>query len=269
MADDGLIAAYLRELDFSVARLADAAEIVAEAEDHLLEAADRLVRDGRSRTDAEAEAVARFGSAALIARICAMEAKRGASVPTTRTRAAGLTALLTPVLVVIGQYLNVTVDRGFVHGIGVMLLTATIPAFLVAIWGLRARHGGLGQLGKIAIVCAVVSPLLSFVAGYYGPVAAMGLLGLAVIVLVIEMLRANVLPVVPLVLLATGPCAVLALVVGITATGGDAGDVAAYPMLLTVVGYLWLGWYLWRERAVDTTRLRRPPSMRRFSPATK
>ncbi len=35
MADDGLIAAYLRELDYSVARLPDRTEIVAEAEDNL------------------------------------------------------------------------------------------------------------------------------------------------------------------------------------------------------------------------------------------
>jgi hypothetical protein len=258
MADDGVIAAYLRELDYSVARLPDAADIVAEAEDHLYEAADRFVGAGRSRTDAEAEAVARFGSAALIARTCVIEAKRGASVPTTRTRAAGLAAVLIPVLLVVGQYLNVTFDRGFVHGIGVISLTAAIPAFVFALWGLRARHGGLGQLGKIAIVSAVISPILSFFARYVGVFAAMGLLGLAVIVLVVEMLRANVLPVVPLVLIATGPVGVLAAVVGITAADGDAGGAWFYPMLLTAVGYLWLGWYLWREPAVDATRRHGP-----------
>src|SRR5437763_8131329 len=94
---------------------------------------------------------------------------------------------------------------------------------------------------------------LSFVSNYAAVFAAIGLLGLAVIVLVVEMLRANVLPVVPLVLVATGPVAVLAVIVGITATGGDAGDVWAYPMLLTAVGYVSLGWYLWREPAVDAT----------------
>jgi len=255
MAHDGLIAAYLRELDFSVARLPDAADIVAEAEDHLYETADRLVAEGRSRSDAEAEAVARFGSAALVARICVIEAKRGASVPTNRTRAAGLAALLTPVLLVVGQYLNVNVpvDRGAVHGIGVVVMTATIPAFLFGLWGLRARHGGLGQLGKIAIVCAVISPFLVFPFAYYGLFAGMVLLGLAVVVLVVEMLRANVLPVAPVVLLATGPVGVLAVVVGITAAGGDAGHVWFLPMLLTVVGFAWLGWYLWREPAVDAT----------------
>lgn len=257
MADDGLIAAYLRELDYSVASLPDRPDIVAEAEDHLCEAAERLVRQGRGRAEAEAEATARFGSAALVARICVIEAKRGASVPTTRTRAAGLAALLTPVLLIGGQYLNLTVDRGFGHGIGVMLLTAAIPAFLFVLWGLRARHGGLGQLGKIALVAALVAPFVA-IAGYAGLFAGMGLLSLAVIVLVIEMLRANVLPVVPLVMLAAGPVGTLAVVVAITATGGDAGDFWAYPMLLTAAGYVWLGWFLWREPAVDTDRGRRP-----------
>jgi hypothetical protein len=255
MADDGLIAAYVRELDYSVTRLPDRADIVAEAEDHLRETADRLVVDGRSRADAEAEAVARFGSAALIARICVVEAKRGASVPTTRTRAAGMAAILTPVLLLVGQYLNVNVpvDRGAVHGIGVALLTATIPAFVFGLWGLRARHGGLGPLGKIAMVCAIVSPFLVFPAGYYGLFAGMMLLGLSVVVLVVEMLRANVLPVVPLVLVAAGPVGVLAVVVGVTVAGGDAGTVSAYPMVLTALGYVGLGWYLWREPAVDAT----------------
>jgi len=259
MADDGVIAAYLRELDYSVARLPDAADIVAEAEDHLNEAADRLVTEGRSRAEAETEATARFGSAALVARICVIEAKRGAAVPTTRTRAAGLAAILTPILLVVGQYINVTTDRGFVHGIGVAMLTTAIPAFVFGLWGLRTRHGGLGQLGKAAIVAAVVSPFLSFVAGYYGVFAAMGVLGLSVVVLVVEMLRGNVLPVVPLVLVAAGPIGVLLLGMGITAAGGDAGDVLAYPMICTVMGYVWLGWYLWREPAVDATYRRHDP----------
>ena len=253
MADDGLISAYLRELEYSLARLPDRADIVAEAEDHLCEVAGRLVRDGRTPAEAEAAAIARFGSAALISRICVIEAKRGASVPTTRTRAAGLAALLTPMLLIVGQYVNVSVDRGFVHGIGVLLLTAAVPAFIYGLWGLRARHGGLGQLGKIAMVCAIVSPFLVVVSGYYGVFTAMGLLTLAVVVLVIEMLRANVLPVTPLVLLAAGPVGVIALVAGITAAGGDAGDVAAYPMLLTTIGFVWLGWHLWSEQPVDST----------------
>jgi hypothetical protein len=253
MADDGLIAAYLRELDYSVAALSDRADLVAEAEDHLREVADRLKRDGRTSAEAEAEAIARFGSAALVARICVIEAKRGAAVPTNRTRAAGLAALLTPILLGVGQYLNVTVDRGFVHGIGVVSLTAAIPAFVFGLWGLRARHGGLGRFGKMAIAAAVISPLLSF-AGYYGLFAAIGLLALSVIVLVVEMLRANVLPVAPLVLLAAGPIAMTAILAGAELLGGDAGEIVVYSMLPTVVGFVWLGWHLWSEPAVDGSR---------------
>jgi hypothetical protein len=157
----------------------------------------------------------------------------------------------------VGQYLNVNVpsDRGPVHGVGVALLVATIPAFLFGLWGMRARHGGLGRLGKIAIVCALASPFVAFPAVYAVQLfGGMALLGIAVVVLVVEMLRANVLPVVPLVLVAAGPVAVLVLALGVTAAGGDAGAIWAYPMLLTGLGYLWLGWYLWREPAVDTHR---------------
>lgn len=251
MADDGLIAAYLREFDYSVAALSDRVDLVAEAEDHLREAAERLIRDGRTPSEAEAEAVARFGSASLVARTCVLEAKRGVAVPTNRTRAAGLAALFTPILIGVGQYLNATVDRGFVHGIGVVSLTAAIPAFVFGLWGLRSRHGGLGRLGKIAIAAAVMSPLLSFVAGYYGLFAAIVLLALSVIVLVVGMLRANVLPVTPLVLLAAGPIAATALLAGAELMGDDAGGIVVYATLPTVVGFTWLGWYLWREPAVD------------------
>lgn len=160
--------------------------------------------------------------------------------------------MLTPILLVVGQYLNVTFpsDRGAVHGVGVALLVAAIPAFVFGLWGLRARHGGLGRLGRVAITAACASPFAVFVPGY-GLFVAMGLLGSAVVVLCVAMLHANVLPVVPLVLVAIGPMAVLALVVGISATGGDAGSVWAHPMLLTAAGFVWLGWFLWGELAVD------------------
>src|SRR5438093_1608263 len=129
MADDGLIAAYLRELRSSVARLADADDIVAEAEDHLLEAVERLTAAGRSSVEAEAEAIGRFGSAALVARICVVQAKQGAAVPTTRTRQAGLAAVLAPLLLAFGQWGNVRIDRGAGHGVAVAMLTLSFPAF--------------------------------------------------------------------------------------------------------------------------------------------
>jgi hypothetical protein len=50
VAGDGLIAAHLAELRYSVARLPDADDIVAEAADHLLEAVERL-SDRRHATE--------------------------------------------------------------------------------------------------------------------------------------------------------------------------------------------------------------------------
>lgn len=267
MANHGVIAAYLGELRFSVARLPDVDDIVAEAEDHLLEAADRLLAAGHSMAEAQTEAVARFGSAALVARICMTQAKQGAAVPTTRTRWAGLAAALSPLLLAFGQWGNVTVDRGAAHGIAVAMLTFAFPAFAFGLWGLRARHGGLGRLGRAALVLAFVAPVVSLAAEWAAPVVLIPLVSVAVVVFAVEMLRASVLPVAPLALLAAG--AVVALVetaVGavVTAGGGDAGHPHALlvflPLALIATSFVWLGWCLWSEPAADRGRVRPLPA---------
>jgi hypothetical protein len=255
VAGDDLIAAYLRELRFSVARLPDADDIVAEAEDHLLEAVERM-DDGRPRAELEAEALARFGSAQLVARICIVESKRGAAVPTTKTRYAGLALLAAPVLALVGEIGNETTQhpKTWVHGFLVFVLGLSLPALLFGLWGLRRRNGGLGRLGLVALILAFVSPVLSLAAGWGAHVALAGLLAFALLVLAVEMIRAQVLPVVPLVLLVIG--AVATLVVALLASPVEAvGDsfveslaIASAPLL---VGFVWLGWFLWREPAVD------------------
>lgn len=261
MADDGLIAAYLRELRFSVARLADADDIVAEAEDHLLEAVDRLIAAGRDAGDAASEAIARFGSAELVARICITQAKQGASVPTTRTRDAGLAAVLAPLLLTFGQAGNVTIDRGGMHGLAVAMLTFSFPAFVFGLWGLRARHGGLGRLGRVALVLVIISPPVSLLtAGWGAPFVFIPMVAVAQVVFAVEMLRSSVLPVTPLALFAAGGVTALVEIAAagiVTAAGGDAGQVTyllAVPLSLTAVGFAWLGWRLWREPAADHGR---------------
>jgi hypothetical protein len=258
MADDGLIAAYLRELRFSVARLADAEDIVAEAEDHLLEVVAELTASGRSAREAESEAIARFGSAALVSRTCITQAKQGVSVPTTRTRYAGLAAVIAPVLVLAGQWGNAATDRGSLHGLAVTMLTLSFPAFVFGLWGLRARHGGLGQLGRAALVLVLVAPPVSLVtAGWGAPFVFIPMVAIAQVVFAVEMLRASVLPVTPLALFAAGGGAALAEMVAaaaVTTAGGDAGHVSyllALPLALTAAGFAWLGWHLWHEPAAD------------------
>ncbi len=264
MADDRLIAAYLRELRFSVAKLADADDIVEEAEDHLLEAVERLVADGRTPAEAEAEAVARFGSAALVAKVCISESTKGAAVPTTKTRLAGCALLLAPILLVVGEWGNEATDNtGGMHGTAVVVLGLAFPALIFGLWGLRARHGGLGRLGRAAFVLAALSPILSLAAAYGAAALLILLLAIALLVFGVEMLRASVLPVAPLTLVITGPIVVMVdfvVALVITIGGGDAGNMpvvyVVVPVLLAAVGLAWLGWHLSQETAVDGARAR-------------
>jgi hypothetical protein len=255
VAGDGLIAAYLTELRHFVARLPDADAIVAEALDHLLEAADRL-SEGRTRHEAEAEAVARFGSAALVARICITESKRGAAVPTTRTRYAGLALFAAPLLALVGEIGNEATQhpKTGIHGFFVVVLLLSVPALFFGLWGLRRRNGGLGRVGLAALVLAFASPVLSMAAGWGAIVAFAALMAIAICVLAVEMIRAQILPVVPVALLVVGAVGILVVTLA-TFVVDVAHDnwielvaVAGAPL---VTGLLWLGWYLWQERAVD------------------
>jgi hypothetical protein len=259
MADDGLIPAYLRELRFSVARLDDADDIVAEAEDHLLEVVDRLVAEGHTVHEAEAEAVTRFGSAALVAKVCISESTKGAAVPTVKTRLAGFALLLAPFLVLFGEWGNEATDNtGGMHGTAVFVLCLAFPALIFGLWGLRTRHGGLGRLGRTALIVAILSPILAHAAAYAAILLFAVLVELAILVFCVEMLRASVLPVAPLTVMIAGPIAVLALgVVMLVASiaGADAGQwpAAVYlsPIALTAVGLGWVGWHLSQETPVD------------------
>jgi len=260
MADDRLIMAYLRELHYSVQGLPDADEIVEESEDHLLEAADELVQAGRTRAEAEAEAIARFGSAELVARVCRSEARRGASVPTTRTRRAGLALALAPLALILGAIGNAAVRRGNLHGLALFFEVAAFPLFVFGLWGLRTRHGGLGRIGRAAFVLAAASPVLAIPAAYGWAYLFALLVGIAVIMFVVELLRASVLPVVPLLFLAAGPVTYLVVAIGLAIAVGDAGAVGQGLFLslsLSGIGLVWLGWILWREPAVDAPGGRR------------
>jgi hypothetical protein len=249
VAGDDLITAYLRELRASVAHLRDADDMVAEAEDHLRETADRL-RDGRTEAEAAAEAVARFGSAAYLAKVCTSESKRGAAVPTRRTRYAGLVLFLAPVMLVVGTIGNYSTGKTWVHGMWVFLSALSLPALLYGLWGLRKRHGGLGRAGLVALVVAIVAAPVSMLFSYIGLLVFPVLLGLAIVVFAVEMLRARILPVVPLVLLGASPLLVFALIPVSRAVTNEWYTFAG-ALAPVVVALMWLGWVMWREPAVD------------------
>ena len=136
MAGGSLIDAYLSELRYSAAKLRDIDDVLLEIEDHLVTSVDAAMARGVSRDEAESHALARFGSPQLVARVFVEEANRGGAVSTTVTRRAGVAAMIAPVLGVVGEIGNETIDRGPLHGVAVALIVAGFAMFVVALWGL-------------------------------------------------------------------------------------------------------------------------------------
>lgn len=167
MADYELIDAYLGELRSSLGTFDDATAVFEETEDHLFEAVSHLEAAGMARQDAQALALARYGSAAFVARVCMTESRKGAAVSTTFTRRAGIAAAITPLLLVLGIIGN-TVFWGENQGLGGtlhgassgLLLPLGLSCFLLGLLGLRARHRGLGRLGTAALVLVIATPFL-------------------------------------------------------------------------------------------------------------
>lgn len=258
MAGYDLIDAYLSELRVSLGSFAAADTVLEEAEDHLLEAVEHLEAGRLSCRDAQVQALARFGSAALVSKVCVTESRKGAAVSTTFTRRAGLIATITPVLLLVGLVGNQTFRqykegmRGTLHGMSSgFLIPLGLCAFLIGLLGLRARHRGLGRLGTAAFVTVLAAPFMAAPFGWGAHVVAILVLGVAVILLGIGMLRAGVLPVAPLLLLIAGP--VLMMLIGILVVLASVANdwVMFTPLLLTLFATSWLGWHQWNEPALD------------------
>lgn len=251
MAEPRLIGAFLAELRYSAARLSDIDDVVAEVEDHLLASLEAGIAHGRSPAEAEAEALARFGSAPLVARVYIEEAQRGGAVSTQLTRRAGLAAMLAPPLTVVGAVGNAAIDRGALHGAALTLLVAAFAAFALALWGVRKRHGGLGGWGRAAGWLFVASPVIALPFGW-GAGAAFAFVQLAVVALLgIGMLRARILPVPAVGLFTLAPTATMVVAAALTAAGIDAAPYAPIGAAAFAAGLAWIGWALWREPALD------------------
>ncbi|HVM08871.1 MAG TPA: hypothetical protein VM345_10425 [Acidimicrobiales bacterium] len=253
MAESRMIEAYLTELRRSVDKLADADDIVDEAADHLYTAFDRLIASGLAAGDAEAHVVARFGSASLVAKVFAEEAKRGGAVSTTLTRRAGMTAMATVPLFIIGGIGNelVPAGRGPVHAAFVTMIVAGFAAFAVGLWGLRRRHGGLGRVGRVAFWWFVLSPGLALPAGYGALVVLVAEWLLIMSLLGVGMIRARVLPAAAVGLFTMSPVVALAIAGGATIAGIDAAEYFMVLLAPVALGFTWLGWAMSREPALD------------------
>jgi hypothetical protein len=150
----------------------------------------------------------------------------------------------------VGTIGNYSTGKTFVHGLLVFLSVLSVPALLFGLWGLRRRHGGLGRVGLLAFGLAIAAVPVSFVGAYGAFIAAPLFLSVALLVFAVEMLRAQVLPVVPLVLLASAPVALLLGAAVPAVVPGDA-RLLALALVPVTVAFMWLGWVMWREPAVD------------------
>lgn len=251
MGEPGLIDAYLVELGYSVARLPDRDDIVAETEDHLRSAVERFVTDGVSTAQAEQQALARFGSAALVSRVFMEEAKRGAAVSTQLTRRAGIAAMAAPVVAAVGQAGNITIERGAAHGVAVGLLVVAFGLFGLALWGMRLRHGGLGRLGHVALGLFIASPLIAAPFAWGAPVVFAIVQLIVLSLLGVGMLRARILPPGGVALLTLAPNATVVTAVSLSSADIDAKPFVIVGLGLCALGLAWVGWAMWREPALD------------------
>ena len=246
----GPIDSYLKGLRDSLGSRPDADDIVAEAEDHLRETAGRLIRS-MDQTEAESAAVERYGDVAVICRGFAAEGK-GVAMPSKLSRSAGIAAVLIPLTVLVGAVINEAVPRGFVHGIGVMLLVSAFPLATLFFAGLWHRHGGaLGRSGKIALGLLIAAPFLSAPFSWGAPVAFAFFLAVASTMLALGVARAGMLPAAPAVLLAIGPAFTVAVGAAGAYLGFDGGLYMPFGLAPLAIGLLWLGLAMARENPVE------------------
>ena len=251
MAEPSVIDAYLTELRYSLGNLADVDDIVDEAADHLSSARERLIAAGSPPAEAEAEVLAQFGSAALVAKVFAEEQKRGGAVSTTLTRRAGVAAIASVVLLAVGQAGNVLTSRGLIHGVFLMLLASGFASFALGLWGLRRRHGGLGTIGRVAFWWFVASPFLAAPFLWAAPLVLAVEWLLIMSVIGLGMMRARVLPIPAVILFTMSPLAAILVVGVMSAAHLDAGPWFLTLLTPVAVGYMWLGWAMVREPALD------------------
>lgn len=221
--------------------------ILAEIDDHLSEATESLVERGLSRSDAEREAIQRFGDPDLVAVTFARS--RGMGMTTITTRSSGLAAMLLPVSFLAGVMMmsyDGLGDPG--HWVGSGLLVLAFCQLLFFMFGLWKRHAGrLGMWGRSAMFIAVVSPIASLPFAWGAGVALIGYLAIAFILLTIGVWKADEVPKVPMVLLALGPFSVIATGLFGRIVGFDGALFFGFGIIPVVAGLMRLGYFLWSE----------------------
>lgn len=171
MAEPDLIDAYLIHLHRCLRYRRDADDVVAEAEDHVREAVERLCRSGADPIAAQRITLERFGDPVVVARALSVTAHGGIAMPTAFTRAAGTAALTSALAWILAAaalsssgFGGLTDDRFILFAFPVAIAAVTT---MVALAGLLARAGGRRDAATIlAMVLAGAAAAMMMVAAW-------------------------------------------------------------------------------------------------------
>jgi hypothetical protein len=153
MAEPDLIEAYLSHLHRCLRFRHDADDVVAEAEDHVREAVERLCRSGADPIAAQRITLERFGDPMVVARALSVTAHGGIAMPTAFTRAAGTAALVSALAWILAAVALVVSNLGgWSESLYVLFAIPVVVAAVttvVALAGLLSRAGGRRDFGTI------------------------------------------------------------------------------------------------------------------------
>lgn len=235
--------------------------IVEELTDHLLETVHRFQQQGTSWVEAQKRAIAQFGSPRLVAQTFAQS--KGVGVPTTFTRYSGLAGIAGSVILtiaVIWQTFSVWFSHNGYGGIA----AAAVALLCISLVGLYVRcRGQLGSLGRLGFRLFFIGLALGFGMSmlWFTPGALVGLLTLCVglVAYLVALVRSNVLPRIPIAIVACGIVGTVAIGLVGMVIGYDTGFAGALVGLLGMdIGLIGIGRFMWSEKAVDRSEWNDP-----------
>lgn len=190
MAGYELIEAYLVGLRRRLAWRPDLDDVLAEAEDHLLSAIERLIADGAADEPAQQEVLGRFGDSTTVAAAFAATSRGGLAMPTKFTKWSGVAAMIaagmwitSAALWLIDELLTPSDDA--LGNLKLATLISAAALTVVVVVGLNRRHGGLGALGTIGLALVgvgVAATLMYWFVMGWGVLLAAGMLLVALAV---------------------------------------------------------------------------------------
>ena len=197
MARYAMIDGYLDTMRGEIRWRRDLEDVVAEMEDHLYSAVESFLARGLESDTAQRATLDRFGEPRVLAAVYASTPTGGIAVPTQSTIRAGLFALVAAGFWILAAATYVMMDaqadewQGYYYAFSAGVLIAGVLTAL-ALFGMKARHGGLGLSGTIGVWLYVVGVIFSVIA--WAMPMWMGVQGIALLILALRVYALGLAP---------------------------------------------------------------------------